>query len=464
MTGALNPYPAYKPSGVPSLGGVPAHWDLVQLGRIGTLSKGSGGTKEDQAPEGVPCIRYGDLYTSHQFHIQGSRTFVTEEKALEYTPIQFGDVLFAGSGETLEEIGKAAVNLMQSPACCGGDVILFRPDVEMDARFSGYAIDSHPSQFQKSRMGRGITVMHIYGDELKYLWIALPPLSEQAAIVRYLDHADRRIRRYVDAKRKLIALLEEERQSVMLEAIQSPLTTNQRLETVADIVERPVERTSEHTYTPIGLYNRGRGIFKKEPRGGSDLGDSDFFWVQEGDLVISGQFAWEGAIALASDVEDGCIASHRYPILRGKPGTLDSEFLLGFFQTDWGQLLLDHNSRGAAGRNRPLNAKALMKEKLALPPISSQRRISEMLQLESHVRQQPVRLSSSSRSTAPASSPTWSPASWTCARQRPSCPTSPTTRTSYRRAARWQTACTKTSTPPASSQKSWQCRATCPKL
>ena len=222
----MNPYPAYKPSGVPWLGDAPEHWDLVQLGRIGTLSKGSGGTKEDQAPEGVPCIRYGDLYTSHQFHIHGSRTFVTEEKALEYTPIQFGDVLFAGSGETLEEIGKAAVNLMQSPACCGGDVILFRPDVEMDARFSGYAIDSHPSQFQKSRMGRGITVMHIYGDELKYLWIALPPLSEQAAIVHYLDHADRRIRRYVDAKRKLIALLEEEKQAIINHAVTRGLDPN----------------------------------------------------------------------------------------------------------------------------------------------------------------------------------------------------------------------------------------------
>ena len=226
MTGALNPYPAYKRSGLLCLGDLPAHWDLVQLGRIGTLSKGSGGTKEDQAPEGVPCIRYGDLYTSHRFHIQGSRTFVTEKKALEYTPIQFGDILFAGSGETLEEIGKAAVNLMQSPACCGGDVILFRPDIEMDARFSGYAIDCHPSQFQKSCMGRGITVMHIYGDELKYLWIALPPLPEQTAIVRYLDHADRRIRRYVDAKRKLIALLEEEKQAIVNHAVTRGLDPN----------------------------------------------------------------------------------------------------------------------------------------------------------------------------------------------------------------------------------------------
>ena len=99
--------------------------------------------------------------------------------------------------------------------------------------------------------------------------------------------------------------------------------------------------------------------------------------------VISGQFAWEGAVALASGVEHGCVASHRYPILRGKPSILDSGFLLGLFRTDWGQLILDHNSRGAAGRNRPLNVRALMKEKIAVPPIKSQLPVAGMLQRES---------------------------------------------------------------------------------
>ena len=200
-------------SSAPWLGGVPSHWDLVQLGRIGKFSKGIGGTKEDEVLEGVPCVRYGDLYTSHKYHIQSTRSFVTETKATRYTPIRYGDVLFAGSGETIEEIGKSAVNLMRLPACSGGDVILFRPDIEMDARFSGYAIDCPQSQYQKSCMGRGVTIMHIYGDELKRLWIALPPLAEQTVIVRYLDHAADRIRRYISGKERLIALLEEQKQA-----------------------------------------------------------------------------------------------------------------------------------------------------------------------------------------------------------------------------------------------------------
>ena len=75
-------------------------------------------------------------------------------------------------------------------------------------------------------MGRGITIMHIYGDELKRLWLILPPLPEQAAIVRYLDYVDRRIRRYVSAKERLIGLLEEEKQAVIHRAVTRGLDPN----------------------------------------------------------------------------------------------------------------------------------------------------------------------------------------------------------------------------------------------
>ncbi len=221
-------YPSYKPSGIPWLGKVPVNWDVMQVGRIGVFLKGHGGTKEDQVHEGVPCIRYGDIYTSYKFHILDSCAFVSEVRALDYTPIQYGDVLFAGSGESIEEIGKSAVNLLKEKTCCGGDVILFRPDIEINARFSGYAIDSPYAQYQKSCMGRGITVMHIYSDELKYLWIALPPLPEQAAIVRYLDHIDERIRRYVSANERLIRLLEEKKQAVIDRAVTRGLDSNVR--------------------------------------------------------------------------------------------------------------------------------------------------------------------------------------------------------------------------------------------
>ena len=229
MISDIYPHLSYKPSVVPWPGDVPAHWEVVQLGRIGVFSKGSGGTKVDEVPDGIPCVRYGDLYTTHTHFIRRTRSCVSPARASGYTPINRGDVLFPTSGETIEDIGKSAVNLMHTQVFCGGDLIIFRPTVPMEPKFAGYSLDCHSAQTQKSLMGRGITIMHIYSGQLKYLWLPLPPLPEQSAIVRYLDYVDRRIQRYVAVKRKLIALLEEEKQAVINQAVTRGLDPNVRL-------------------------------------------------------------------------------------------------------------------------------------------------------------------------------------------------------------------------------------------
>ena len=261
----LHPYPAYKPSAVPWIGNVPEHWEVVQLGRIGVFSKGSGGTKDDEVPGGIPCVRYGDLYTTHKSFISHTRGYVSPEKAAAYTPINTGDVLFPTSGETIEEIGKSAVNLMNTQVLCGGDLIIFRPTIPIDPKFAGYALDSPAAQTQKSLMGRGITIMHIYSGQLKHLWLPLPPLAEQRAIVRYLDHADRRIRRYVSAKRKLIGLLEEEKQAIVNRAVTRGLDPNVRLkpsgvEWLGDVPEHwEVVQLGR-----VGLFSKGSGGTKED--------------------------------------------------------------------------------------------------------------------------------------------------------------------------------------------------------
>ena len=93
VTRGLDPNVRLKLSGVEWLGDVPEHWETVRLGSIGRFSKGNGGTKEDEVPAGVPCIRYGDIYTSHKYFINASRAYIKPEKTSEYTPLKFGDIL-----------------------------------------------------------------------------------------------------------------------------------------------------------------------------------------------------------------------------------------------------------------------------------------------------------------------------------------------------------------------------------
>ena len=390
------PYSSYKPSGVEWLGDVPAHWEVRRLRnaidmRVSNVDKH---VKENENP--VRLCNYVDVYNNDYINEQMSfmqATATAEE--IERFRLEKDDVLITKDSETWDDIGvPALVTEPASDLILGYHLALLRPRVdELAGDYLLRALQSKGLAYQFHIEAKGVTRYGLSHAGIKSVWLPLPPLSEQTAIARFLDHADRRIRRYIRAKQKLLALLQEERKKATIEAIHSPNTTSQRLEVVATLIKRPIKRTSDKQYTPIGLYNRGRGIFRKETRRGSDLGDSDFFWIEEGDLVISGQFAWEGAVALASNAECGCVASHRYPILRGIPNVLDSWFLLAFFQTDYGQLLLDHHSRGAAGRNRPLNPRTLLKEKISLPPFRSQLWIAEMLQRESHAREQVGKLS-----------------------------------------------------------------------
>ena len=214
-----HPYPTYRHSGVEWLGDVPEHWDLVQLGRLGSFFKGGGGTKDDEIEEGLPCIRYGDLYTQHEFLIKHSRAGIAETATSNYRRLEYGDLLFAGSGETIEEIGKSAVNLIEGPAYCGGDVIGFRPSAEIDATFSGYASDCSLAIYQKACMGRGVTVMHIYSSELKHLLIPLPLLHEQRSIASFLDAETAKIDTLISRKRQLIERLAEYRTALITRTV-----------------------------------------------------------------------------------------------------------------------------------------------------------------------------------------------------------------------------------------------------
>lgn len=213
------PYPAYKDSGVEWLGRVPEHWDVRRLGQFGAFSKGAGGSKEDEQAEGVPCVRYGDLYTTHKFFIEQSRAYVSDARAVHYAPLQFGDVLFAASGETIGEIGKSAVNLMEGPARCGGDVILFRPKRKVEPRYLGYAAGSPSAIAQKAMMGRGFTVAHIYGQQLKRLAVALAPSEEQVTVVRFLDRVLGQMDASMLGAQQQISLIREYRTSLVAAAV-----------------------------------------------------------------------------------------------------------------------------------------------------------------------------------------------------------------------------------------------------
>lgn len=198
------------------IGSLPPHWTIKRLGALGRLSKGSGGSKEDNRDCGFAVVRYGELYSKYGLFIREAHSFISPKDASRYTPLPTGSLVFAGSGEDPEEIGKAALSLLPAPVFVGGDSVIFSPfSGAVDPGYLAYVLDSKPLRSAKAMRSTGFTVVHISAGKLKTLPIPLPPLNQQRTIANYLDQETARIDALVAKQEKFIGLLRERRQAVV---------------------------------------------------------------------------------------------------------------------------------------------------------------------------------------------------------------------------------------------------------
>ena len=188
------------------IGLIPEDWEVKNLGQIGLFTKGKG-IRKDEANTGIfPAIRYGEIYTKHNNIITKFYSFISEEVANNSAELKKGDILFAGSGETKEDIGKSVSFIDDFKAYVGGDVVILRPNNKHNSSFLGYLLNSRDVQKQKAENGQGDAVVHIYANNLKDIKIPLPPLAEQEAIAAALSDCDSWIESLeaVIAKKRLI--------------------------------------------------------------------------------------------------------------------------------------------------------------------------------------------------------------------------------------------------------------------
>ena len=209
----MKQYPKYKDSGVSWIGEIPEGWTAVPIYAIAkNFSKGQGITKDQVYEDGdTPCVRYGEIYSKYDnsFAECLSKTKLTEISNPSY--FEYGDVLFAGTGELIEEIGKSIVYLGKEKCLAGGDIIVMKHN--QTPEFLSYCLNSSAVQQQKSYGKTKLKVVHISKDKIKRVVIALPPLSEQHAIVSYLDKKTAQIDRFISEATKEIEKLNELKQA-----------------------------------------------------------------------------------------------------------------------------------------------------------------------------------------------------------------------------------------------------------
>ena len=175
------------------LNGFTTPWQKIKLGEIGKFDKGVGVPKEKIVSEGCKAITYGEIYTKYNYVINRFASYIDEETARESKEISSGTILFAGSGETLEDIGKCVAFIDEGVAYAGGDIIIFKPTIEVDSLVLSYILNSPSAIKQKRKYGQGHSVVHIYQKDLARIEFELPSLPEQKAIAEVLTAADNEI-------------------------------------------------------------------------------------------------------------------------------------------------------------------------------------------------------------------------------------------------------------------------------
>jgi len=366
------------------IGWVPASWDERTLSQVGTFCKGRGIPNESKRPTGLPCITYGDIYTKYSEVTSSFASFVDDSTALRSQEIRQDALLFASSGETLDEIGKCVAYVGPSPAYAGGDIIVFSAP-EHNSSYLSYLLNSDYIVRYRRRLGQGNSVVHIYADGLSSLTVVLPPPPEQEKIAAILSTWDDAI----ETTRDLISAKKQQKKVLM----QQLLTGKRRLTgftadwlslLYSDLFKRIVRPTAlEPTtrYRLVSIRRRGGGLFDRAHSLPSEIAYAELNSLRAGDFIVSKRQATHGAITVVTPRFSGAYVSNEYTIFERLPG---SDLSMGFFvwltqdRHMWHQAYVSSN--GVHIEKLIFDPKHFLRQRIRIPPTSDeQRAIAQVL-------------------------------------------------------------------------------------
>ena len=222
MDEPLKPYPNYRPSGVKWFDRLPAHWEVRRLRNVADLRVSSVDKHKREDEEHVRLCNYVDVYNNDR--ITATMDFMhatASPDEIERYRLKRDDVLITKDSEAWDDIGVPALVTDPAPDLISGyHLAILRP-------LSGHTIGSYLFRALESKViayqfhiqARGVTRFGLTHVGMKSVWLPVPSLSEQVGIVRFLDRVDRSIQRYIRAKQRLIALLEEQKQVTIHQAV-----------------------------------------------------------------------------------------------------------------------------------------------------------------------------------------------------------------------------------------------------
>ena len=403
------PYPAYKETDIPWLDELPEHWETVRVQDLGS-GKAKSFTDGDwiESPyitsDGTRLIQTGNIgvgkFIEKGYRYVSNTTF----EELHCTEVEPGDILICRLGEPVAracaapDLGKRMITSV--------DVCIVKVRDDLNPQFAIYSMSSGSYLDWAGSTVRGSTRDRISRFMLGKFVLPLPPLDEQAAIVRCLDNADQRIRAYVSAKERLIALLEEERQAVIHQAVTRGLDPNVNLkpsgvEWLGDVPEhwQILRLDSLATKFGSGITPRGGASVYQEtgipflrsqnihfdglrltdvarisPSLHQELASSH---VKPGDVLLNITGASIGRVStVPPDFEDANVNQH-VCIIRPKQDLLLSKLLSAYLSTQMMQQEIQSAQSGASREG--LTLQSIRDFNVIIPPIIEQQAMVKSL-------------------------------------------------------------------------------------
>jgi len=304
-----------KDSGVEWLEEVPEHWEVIPLKHWVRIN-------DAVLPEDTDADFEFDY-----LDISSVGTGIITEKPLqirfETSPsrarrvVRVGDTLISTVRTYLKAVWFAENKCNNLIASTGFAVL--SPRRNTLPKFVSYLARSNSFTDRVTAESVGIAYPAISESRLGTFHISLPPIPEQEAIVRYLDYVDRRVRRLVRAKRKLIGLLTEQKQAIIHRAVTRGLNPDAPLKgsgvewlgkvpahwevrRVKTLFRLRIEKSGIghgkellSIYTHIGVRPRK----DLEEKGNKASTTDDYWTVQKGDIICNKLLAWMGAIGVS---------------------------------------------------------------------------------------------------------------------------------------------------------------------
>lgn len=160
--------------------------EYVKLGDFATdWYRGAGIKKDEVSPEGIPCIRYGEIHTTYSIWFDKCVSHTDEDKQPSRKYAEYGDILFAITSEDIPFVGNSVAYVGKEKILVGGDIVVMKHN--QNPKYVSYALSTIDAVKQKGKGKVKSKVVHTNVPSLQEIVIPLPPLPVQEEVARMLD-------------------------------------------------------------------------------------------------------------------------------------------------------------------------------------------------------------------------------------------------------------------------------------